>query len=200
MRRSALICTIFVALAAGLAVAGCTSAGTSNPAASANSVVTDDPSAGGSSTMESASPTPDEPGSSGGGASPASGGSGDSGGQSSPKPAVTVANTSGPAIVYFRVRQKPSCPAGTSVNPIAGTPVVLEWKVTRADKVTLSVDGPGVYGDGYAPTGTETLSFPCSGSEGDIQRHTYLLTVTNADGKQSKKLAVTATVHEVKQV
>ncbi|GAB3137042.1 hypothetical protein GCM10027290_02090 [Micromonospora sonneratiae] len=105
-----------------------------------------------------------------------------------------------PTIVSFRIEQKPTCPAGTTANPIPGTPVVLAWKVTNVDKVALSVDGPGIYADNYPPTGTETLNFPCSGKGGDVQRHTYSLTVTNAAGKTAKSLVVTAVVHEIAPV
>ncbi|WP_431975517.1 hypothetical protein [Micromonospora haikouensis] len=108
--------------------------------------------------------------------------------------------SSGPTIGYFRVAQKPTCPAGTNVNPIAGTPVVVEWKTGNVDSVALSVDGPGVYGDNYPPAGSETVNFPCSGGEGDVQEHTYTLTVRNAHGKQTKTLVVTAKVHDIPRV
>ncbi|MFI2710473.1 hypothetical protein ACH495_10145 [Micromonospora sp. NPDC018662] len=106
----------------------------------------------------------------------------------------------GPAIVYFRIAGKPSCPAGTTVNPIAGQPVLVEWKATDVDSVALSVDGPGIYGDNYPATGSETFPFPCSGKEGDIQKHTYLLTVRNARGTRTKTLVVSARVHDVPAV
>ncbi|MFF3853128.1 hypothetical protein [Micromonospora sp. NPDC002575] len=131
-------------------------------------------------------------GSTGGGAT-GGGSTGSSGGGSGTKP-------SGPTIGYFRVAQKPTCPAGTNVNPIAGAPVVVEWKTSNVDSVALSVDGPGVYGDNYPPAGSETVNFPCSGGEGDVQEHTYTLTVRNAHGKQSKTLVVTAKVHDIPRV
>ncbi|MBO4209447.1 hypothetical protein [Micromonospora echinofusca] len=185
-----------VAIAVGglLAVTGCTvvtgpsSSGGSAPAPSFDSRVGD----GGGPTAE---PTTGGTGSSGG---TGTGGTGNSGGQPAPKPSSAAPN--GPMISYFRVRQQPSCPAGTNLNPIPGTPVVLEWKVTNVDTVALSVDGPGVYGDNYPPTGTETINFPCSGSPGDTQRHTYRLTVTNAHGKTAKTIEVTAKVNEIAQV
>ncbi|MFI5835728.1 hypothetical protein ACIA5A_18820 [Micromonospora sp. NPDC051300] len=106
----------------------------------------------------------------------------------------------GPTIVYFRVAEKPSCPAGTTVNPVAGHPVLVEWKATNVDSVALSVDGPGVYRDTYPATGSESFAFPCSGVEGDVQKHTYLLTVRNADGTRTKTLAVNARVHDIPAV
>ncbi|MFE9206101.1 hypothetical protein [Micromonospora sp. NPDC007230] len=41
---------------------------------------------------------------------------------------------------------------------------------------------------------------PCSGAEGNMQKHTYLLTVRNAHGTQKKTIVVTVTVHEIRQV
>lgn len=189
--------TTVVALAAALAVAGCGSGDTSSAESTATTTVTGTPAdATTAATTGSAVPAPPttaaagRPGGGATGGSSAGGGTGNGGARSG----------AGPSIVYFRVAQKPSCPAGTSVNPIPGTPVVLEWKASNVDSVALSVDGPGVYADNYPPTGSETLNFPCSGSGGDIQRHTYLLTVRNAHGKQTKSLVVSATVHDVPQV
>ncbi|BCL17602.1 hypothetical protein [Micromonospora sagamiensis] len=116
------------------------------------------------------------------------------------KPTPRPTTDGRPEIVYFRVQRKPSCPAGTTVNPVPGSPVVLEWQARDVDRVALSVDGPGVYADNYPPTGTETLTFPCSGEEGDTQRHTYQLTVTNAEGKRTRTIEVTATVHTIAPV
>ncbi|MBY8875077.1 hypothetical protein K7640_24925 [Micromonospora sp. PLK6-60] len=119
------------------------------------------------------------------------------GGRATTKPPAAAP---GPTIVSFRVRQQPSCPSGTNVNLVPGSPVVLEWRATGVDKVALSVDGPGIYRDDYPPSGSESLNFPCSGAEGDIQKHTYLLTVTGSAGKATKSLTVTATVHEIPSV
>jgi len=105
----------------------------------------------------------------------------------------------GPVIEQFRVAQQPTCPGGTTQFPIEGQPVVLEWQVTGAAQVTLSVDGPGAYGS-YPATGGETVSFGCAGSEGDRQQHTYLLTAT-ADGVTvTGTLVVSAEVHERQDV
>lgn len=196
MRVPVLTRTATVILAGLLAVTGCASNGTSPSAPSGVGDLGDAPDAG---TSPSAAGRIGDSGASAGptgGTGNNTGGTGNTGGQSAPKPPATARAATGPAIGYFRVKQKPSCPAGTNVNPIDGTPVVLEWKVTSVDNVALSVDGPGIYADNYPPTGTETLNFTCSGKEGDVQRHTYQLTVTNASGKVTKTLEVTATVHE----
>ncbi|MFY1626052.1 hypothetical protein ACN261_10100 [Micromonospora sp. WMMD723] len=126
--------------------------------------------------------------------SPTAGGGGDDGGDKS----GTKAN--GPTIGSFRVTRKPSCPAGTTVNPIPGSGVRMEWQVGNATSVALSVDGPGVYRDDYPSSGSEELTFPCSGGEGDVQRHTYTLTARNAHGKQTKTIVVTAPVHDIPKV
>ncbi|MEU6075399.1 hypothetical protein [Micromonospora sp. NPDC047074] len=189
---------VLVALAAG----GCASA-TDATESTASTTVTGAPD--GAAAAPSAAATTTAPGVSGtgptgGGATGggptgggATGGTGSSGGQSGAK-------SSGPAIVYFRIADRPSCPAGTTVNPIAGHPVLLEWKATNVDSVALSIDGPGIYADNYPAAGSEALNFPCEGGEGDIQRHTYLLTVRNAHGTTTKTLVVSARVHDIPAV
>src|SRR5690554_522310 len=84
----------------------------------------------------------------------------------------------GPVIEYFRVAQEPAC---------EGTPreLVLEWRVAGAERVTLSIDGPGPYAD-YGPEERQTVPFACG-----ERRHTYLLTATDADGRTAtRELAV----------
>jgi len=136
-----------------------------------------------------ATATPDQPGDQ----APGSGDSDDSGGQPAPS------EPAGPRIETFRVAQEPQCPGGTTANPIDGQPVMLEWRVTGADQVSISIDGAGVYAT-YPAEGGDTYSFGCQGNEGDTQRHTYLLTAT-ADGRTvTETLVVTATVHERTEV
>ncbi|OKI67842.1 hypothetical protein [Micromonospora sp. CB01531] len=202
MPGQALSRTTVVALAAVLA-AGCAATGTNATESTATASVTEAPGDPAASTAPasgapttSAEPTGD--GTTGSGST--GGGTKSNGGQPGSRPTTSAPKPAGPTIAYFRVAQKPSCPSGTNVKPVAGTPVVVEWKTSNVDSVALSVDGPGVYADNYAPTGSETLNFPCSGAESDVQKHTYLLTVRNAHGTQKKALVVTATVHEIKQV
>ncbi|MFC4149081.1 hypothetical protein ACFO0M_22750 [Micromonospora mangrovi] len=208
MAGRALLRTPVLALVPVLAVAGCGSSGTSATESTASTAVTGAP---GDATAGSGTLTLDTPdpvaattaakpagggstgtGTTGGGST--GGGSGSSGGKSG------STTGTGPVITSFRVAKQPSCPAGTSAAPIAGTPVVVEWRTGNVDSVALSVDGAGVYADNYPPTGSETLNFPCSGADGDTQRHTYLLTVRNAHGKATKTLVVSATVHDVPTV
>ncbi|HZN18571.1 MAG TPA: hypothetical protein VFB84_10370 [Micromonosporaceae bacterium] len=53
------------------------------------------------------------------------------------------ATPSGPQIIYFRVAQQPRCPQGTTLYPVPGKPLVLEWKVSgggaqRSKTLTVS--------------------------------------------------------------
>jgi len=108
----------------------------------------------------------------------------------------TTAAPAGPVIVYFRVATKPSCPSGTDQVQYQGQPVVLEWKVTGADRTTLSVDGPGVYNE-YGTEDSATLAFPCTSDPGTFQTHTYTLSGIGPDGSRSRKLTVQARVNEI---
>jgi hypothetical protein len=106
----------------------------------------------------------------------------------------------GPRIVSFRITQKPQCPQGTSEYPVEGVPVILEWKVTGAEEVTISVDGPGVYST-YPKVGSETFTFSCGGAaDGETVKHTYLLKTVGGGSTRSKQLTATATAHEITQV
>jgi hypothetical protein len=119
----------------------------------------------------------------------------------STKPATTrPPQDEGPRIVYFRIKQKPQCPQGTSEFPREGTPVVVEWKVTGAREVTISVDGPGIYGT-YPTEGSETFDFSCGGADpGQTVKHTYLLKTVGGGSTRSKQLTATAEAYEVAQV
>jgi hypothetical protein len=121
-----------------------------------------------------------------------------------PKKTTTTTRTSrppeaGPRIVHFRIARQPSCPQGTSEYPVEGTPVILEWKVTGVDQVTLSVDGPGVY-DTYPAEGRQELNFPCDGDPGETVTHTYLLKTVGGGPVKSKTLTASAEVYEVADV
>ncbi|MEV6796934.1 hypothetical protein AB0M91_01115 [Micromonospora rifamycinica] len=197
MPGSALLRTAAVALAVMLAAGGCTATTERSRTAGAKGT------AGGSAGLGSATTGRGDTGTATDGGTSASGvrepeptGSptADGGG------ATPGTKANGPTISYFRVTGKPSCPAGTTVNPIPGSGVRMEWKVGNATSVALSVDGPGVYRDDYPSAGSEELTFPCSGRDGDTQRHTYTLTARNAHGKQTKTLVVTAPVHDIPKV
>jgi len=52
----------------------------------------------------------------------------------------------------------------------------INWTTQFATKVTLSIDGPGVYKTYLGASGSDSVPFGCPGS------HTYLLTAYNASG------------------
>jgi hypothetical protein len=134
-------------------------------------------------------------------ANPGTGSTGNSG-QSNPKGTTTTkpAGPNGPGITYFRIKQAPSCPAGTNKAPIAGRDLTVEWSVAGAESVTLSVDGPGVF-NSYGAQGVETFAFGCDGKPGDTAKHTYLLIAKDANGKTTQKtLTATAKVNEISTV
>lgn len=106
----------------------------------------------------------------------------------------------GPKIVYFKITQWPKCPQGTSEYPVEGVPVKLEWKVTGADEVTLSVDGDGVYKT-YETEGWDEINFPCGdGQPGETVTHTYKLKTVGGGDVRSKTLSASAEVYEVATV
>jgi hypothetical protein len=111
----------------------------------------------------------------------------------------TTAAPAGPRIVTFQVKTAPTCPAGTNLNPIDGTPVTLEWEVAGAQSTVLAVDGPGKYGD-FKVKDELTLSFPCSGQANTQQKHTYTLTTVGGGPAATKTLTVTAMINEVANV
>ena len=102
----------------------------------------------------------------------------------------------GPWIEFFRVAEQPTCPSGTNLNPIEGTPVKLEWKVTGADAASISIDGPGLYGT-YEPEKSDTFPFSCGGPANSTQKHTYLLTTVGGGEPQTKEITVSARVNEI---
>ncbi|GIE31266.1 hypothetical protein Ait01nite_043110 [Actinoplanes italicus] len=109
-----------------------------------------------------------------------------------PKPEKST----GPEIVYFRVKQKPTCESGTDAVRYPGQPVILEWKATGAEKTTLSVDGPGIYAE-YGAKDSATLDFPCAGTPNSYVSHRYLLTVTSGHTTRTKLIHVKARVNEI---
>ena len=62
------------------------------------------------------------------------------------------------------------------------TTISMSWAAANATKVTLSIDGPGVY-KAYDATGSDSVPFSCPGP------HTYLLTAYGADGRSVSQTA-----------
>jgi hypothetical protein len=95
---------------------------------------------------------------------PSGGGSGGGGSNTAPAPVITG----------FTTPENIDCHNGNLQN------FTLSWTTQNATKVTISIDGPGIY-DTYGPSGDASLPFNCSSS------HTFLLTAYSADGKTTTK-------------
>src|SRR5689334_15699830 len=119
-RRVGLVMAALAAGAVALGAAGCGTA-KKNPKASASADSTAESNLGGAPDTV---PLGADQNNGGTGANGTNGGNGTNG-QSSPRPnsSTSKAATTGPQLVYFRVTQQPSCPAGTNVAPIEGKPV-----------------------------------------------------------------------------
>lgn len=78
-------------------------------------------------------------------------------------PPTTV--PAGPIFTTLSVPTTVSCP-----TPWSDATASFSWSAPGATKVTLSIDGPGIYRTYNGPSGSETVTFPCSSS------HTYLFT------------------------
>ncbi len=86
----------------------------------------------------------------------------------------------GPQIVYFRFRQQPKCTAS------GAQPAIIEWKVSGATGVALSVDNPGIVGSyrRYScTTGSETLYVSCQ--PGGSESHVYRIYTTGSEPQRS---------------
>lgn len=89
-------------------------------------------------------------------------------------PALTITAFTTPATV--------SC-----ANPLDQTPYLpISWTVQHAVKVTISIDGPGIYTSHTGESGAGTFPFACAGP------HTYLLTAYDAANHTVTK---TVTIH-----
>lgn len=78
-------------------------------------------------------------------------------------------STTEPKITGFTTPETFDCAPGGSEN------FTLSWTTKNATKVTISIDGPGIW-DTYEPNGSASVPFSCGGT------HTYLLTVFGTDG------------------
>jgi hypothetical protein len=118
---------------------------------------------------------------------------------------VTTSKTSGSGggahIVTFKVKQKPACPIiPTSDAPFSkeGTNIVLEWNVTGATKVALSLDNPGFFKtyhtgsiDDYSPKHTVDLSFQCDPTVQPNTTHKYTLDTIGGGATIERTITVT---------
>lgn len=81
----------------------------------------------------------------------------------------------------FTLTQKPFCAEGTAVVRAPAVAAVVTWHVPGVTKVTLSVDGPGIY-DTYGPNGSQPFNFGCGGAVGSTETHNYTLRGTTPSG------------------
>ncbi len=66
----------------------------------------------------------------------------------------------------------------------------VSWATEGADRVTISIDGPGIY-DEYPPNGQTTVPFSCGSP------HTYLLTAYGPEGDPATKTVTVSPTNEV---
>lgn len=83
----------------------------------------------------------------------------------------TTMPTTTPAFTSISAPASADCP-----TPDSDAAISFSWTATNATKVTLSIDGPGVYRTYAGASGSETVTFPCSAS------HTYLFTAHGSNG------------------
>ncbi len=108
---------------------------------------------------------------------------------------------SGVHVVTFQVKQKPACPIiPTSDAPFskAGTDIVLEWNVTGATKVALSLDSPNFFKtyhtgsiDDYPTKHTVDLTFQCDPTVQPNTTHTYTLDTIGGGATVERTITVT---------
>lgn len=89
-----------------------------------------------------------------------------------------ASSTSQPTITSFTTPDDIDCHNGNLQE------FTLTWATERASKVTISIDGPGIY-DTYGPSGSASLPFNCS------TPHSFLLTAYAADGTTTATKSVT---------
>jgi hypothetical protein len=116
---------------------------------------------------------------------------------------ATTAPPASAHIVKFDVKQQPMCPiAPSSDSPFSspGRDIVVEWNVTGATGIALSVDDTeffsmhrsGSYGN-YGPTGEVEIGFGCGTSDGPTTTHKYTLNTIGGRGPSVEK-TLTVTV------
>ena len=103
-----------------------------------------------------------------------SGGGSSSGGSSNGGSSGGGSSTTKPVINSFTTPENIDCHNGNLQNFTAS------WSTSGATRVTISIDGPGVYKE-YGPSGEDSLPFNCSSP------HTFLLTAYSADGGTATK-------------
>ena len=85
-------------------------------------------------------------------------------------PTTTSTTAPKPAIVTFNHPSAVNCAVPAGEVPY----IPLSWTTQNAVKVTISIDGPGIYKTYPGATGSDTVPFACPGP------HTYLITAYSA--------------------
>jgi hypothetical protein len=158
-----------LAIVLGAAVVGCSSTGGEKNAEPATTTVAADKFGGNATDGNGAvvnslpAPQPQQVVVSGG-QSTGNNGNNNSGGGQPPAPSAPK-----PVITSFSTPENIDCHNGMFQNFTAS------WSTQHATKVTISIDGPGVYNT-YGPSGDASLPFNCSSS------HSFLLTAYGAGG------------------
>ncbi len=167
--------TIAAAAIGLLAFGGLAACGASTPAGKASTKKATVKSV---ATTSSVAPTSTGSGSNGANGNAGNSGNSNSGGQAS---GGATGNGNGgattgtpPTIYSFTTPDNIDCHNGNLQNFTAS------WTTQNATKVTISIDGPGVYNT-YGPNDSTSLPFNCSSS------HTFLLTAFSAGGKTTTK-------------
>jgi hypothetical protein len=82
-----------------------------------------------------------------------------------------------PQILQFAANPSPyQCPGSGNLQ--------LTWATQNTSGVTVSIDGPGPYGN-YQSTGNQSVPFSCPANQ-----HTYLLTANGSNGQKTQKTLV----------
>lgn len=123
-------------------------------------------------TDTTAAPTGNQQGGSSQGSTGNGGGNGSGGSGGSTPPTST---SSAPRIDSFGVPATIDCSSG------GDQPFTISWSTSNTTKVTISIDGPGIW-DTFPPNGEATLPY-----SGCSSPHTYLITAFGADGSTVTK-------------
>ncbi|WP_203908719.1 hypothetical protein [Rhizocola hellebori] len=106
---------------------------------------------------------------------------------------ATTAPPTGPTILYFRVKTKPSCPSSGPGGTFGGNDAVLEWEAVNVNQVFVSIDGPGLFGT-YDKKSSQSFPFACSSSAGTY-KHKYILHTVGGGAEKTQTIELEAKVN-----
>ncbi len=102
----------------------------------------------------------------------------------------STAMPTGPTILYFRVKVKPSCSGEGPGGTFGGHGAELEWSAINVDQVIIGVDGPGQFGV-YDPTFSHEFPFACGSSAGTY-KHKYVLRTVGGGAEKTQTIELEA--------